>query len=138
MMSELDSIIRSFENLSKNISKIQKVENKLKALDKLQKNLDSFEVICRKYPELRIDELKETLLEALEKPNLTRAQRVAILAKNIEALANKGALNVRGPRDLEMIGLALILLPEPTGISDIIGLSFIAASLLLKKSKGRA
>ncbi len=136
-MSELDSIIRSFENLSRNISKVQEVENKLKALDKLQKNLDSFEAICRKYPELRIDELKEAFLEVLEKPNLTSAQRVVILAKNIEVLANKGALNVRGPKGLEMIGLALILFPEPTGISDIIGLSFIAASLLLKKSKGR-
>lgn len=137
-MSELDSIIKSFENLSKNISKIQEVENKLKALDKLQKNLDSFEAICRKYPELRIEELKEAFLDVLEKPNLTRAQRVAILAKNIETLANKGALNVKGPRDLEMIGLGLILFPEPTGISDVIGLSFIAAGLLLKKSKDRA
>lgn len=137
-MSELDSIIKSFENLSKNISKVQEFENSLKALDKLQKNLDSFEVICRKYPELRIDELKEAFLEVLEKPNLTRAQRVAILAEKIKVLANKGTLNVKGPRDLEAIGLAFILFPEPTGISDVIGLSFIAAGLLLRKSKGRA
>jgi hypothetical protein len=135
-MSELDGIIRNFENLSKNLSKIQKLESKLKAIDKLQKNMEVFEGICRRYPELRIEELKDTFLEVLENPNLTRAQRVAILAKNIEVLANKGTLNVKGPKDLEMIGLALLLFPEPTGISDIIGLSFIAAGLLLRKFKG--
>lgn len=136
-MSELDDIVKSFDKLSKNLSKLQQVDTKLKALDKLQKNISCFEEICRRYPELRIDELKEAVLDALEKPNLTRAQKVAILAENIEVLAKKGALNVRGPRDLEMIGLALLLFPEPTGISDILGLAFIAAGLLLKKSKGR-
>jgi len=135
-MSELDGIIKSFENFSKNLSRIQELEGKLKAIDKLQKNMEIFEGICRRYPELRIEELKDAFLEVLKNPNLTRAQRVATLAKNIEILANKGALNVKGPKDLEMIGLALIILPEPTGISDIIGLSFIAAGLLLRKVKG--
>ncbi len=137
-MSELDGIIKSFEKLSKNLSRIQEFESKLKAIDKLQKNMEIFEGICRRYPELRIEELKDAFLEVLENPSLTRAQRVAILAKNIETLASKGALNVRGPKDLEAIGLALIVLPEPTGISDIIGLSFIAAGLLLRRSKLRA
>jgi len=135
-MSELDGIIKSFENFSKNLSRIQELEGKLKAIDKLQKNMEIFEGICRRYPELRIEELKDAFLEVLKNPNLTRAQRVATLAKNIEILANKGALNVKGPKDLEMIGLALLILPEPTGISDIIGLSFIAAGLLLRKVKG--
>jgi hypothetical protein len=135
-MSELDGIIKSFEKLSKNLSRIQEFESKLKAIDKLQKNMEIFEGICRRYPELRIEELKDTFLEVLENPSLTHAQRVAILAKNIETLASKGTLNVRGPKDLEMIGLALLLFPEPTGISDIIGLSFIAAGLLLRKVKG--
>jgi hypothetical protein len=127
-MSELGGIIKSFEKLSKNLSRIQEFESKLKAIDKLQKNMEIFEGICRRYTELRIEEL--------ENPSLTHAQRVAILAKNIETLASKGTLNVRGPKDLEMIGLALLLFPEPTGISDIIGLSFIAAGLLLRKVKG--
>ncbi|MEM1569418.1 MAG: hypothetical protein QXL27_05010 [Candidatus Bathyarchaeia archaeon] len=137
-MSEFDDIVKSFENLSKSLNRLQEIDNKLKTLDKLQRNISSFEEICRRYPELRIDELKEAVLDALEKPNLTRAQRVVILAKNVEVLAKKGALNVRGPRDLEVIGLALLLFPEPTGISDVIGLAFIAAGLLLKKSKGRS
>ena len=135
-MSELDGIIKSFEKLSKNLSRIQEFESKLKAIDKLQKNMEIFEGICRRYPELRIEELKDTFLEVLENPSLTHAQRVAILAKNIETLASKGTLNVRGPKDLEMIGLALLLFPEPTGVSDIIGLSFIATGLLLRKVKG--
>lgn len=136
-MNEFDDIIKSFEKFSKNLSKIESVESKLKVLDKFQKNLACFEEICRKYPELRIDELKEVILDVLERHDLTRAQKVAILAKNIELLTSKGSLNVKGPKDLEMIGLALLFFPEPTGISDVIGLAFIAAGLLLKKSKGR-
>ncbi|MCD6443978.1 hypothetical protein J7L70_03115 [Candidatus Bathyarchaeota archaeon] len=134
-MSDIDLVVRNIEHLTVSLSKLSKLNERLKALDRLQTRLIGLETVFSKYPELNIDEVKDALVKVLENPRLTNAQRVAVLAKNIETFRRKGFLKTRRDRDLVKLGLMILMLPEPTPVTALIGLSLVAAGMMHKNMR---
>lgn len=131
-MNDVDHLAGNIKHLTSNLSKLFALDARLKALDRLQTRLTELETFFLKYPELNIDEFKNAVVKVLEDPKLTNAQRVALLARNIEASRRRDALKTRRDEDLVKLGLMLLMIPEPTQISDLIGLSLIAAGVIHK------
>lgn len=129
-MNDIDHVARSIENLTSSLFKLSELDERLKALDRVQTRLKGLETFFSNYPELNVDEVKNALVKVLEDPRLTNAQRVALLAKNIKALRRRGIVKTRRDRGLVKLGLMILMIPEPTPVTALIGLSLIAAGMM--------
>ncbi len=111
------------------------LEARLARLEALQTNIGKLETSLASLHPMEVTEFRNAVFDVLKDPRLDRAHKVAEITNRMEALKKKGVLEVKDHRDLVGLGLLLIAFPEPTLISDALGLGLIAVGLLLQKTR---
>ncbi|MEM3046910.1 MAG: hypothetical protein QW057_07515 [Candidatus Bathyarchaeia archaeon] len=139
-MADLDEVISHLERLSRLEARLHtpELERRLAQAERLDASLRKLEAAMLSHPRAEILELRATMMEVLKDPTMDRAQKAAAIARRIEVLKKRGVIDIKSHRDLVGLGLLLIAVPEPTMISDVIGLCMIAAGMLLEAERRRS
>jgi len=136
-MSDVDELISHLERLSRLEARLprRELDMKLARVERLDASLRKLEAAMSLHPRAELLELRAALMDVLKDPRMDRAQKAAEIARRVEALKKKGAIDVKSHRDLVGLGLLLIAIPEPTMISDVIGLCMVAAGMMLEAER---
>lgn len=137
--SDVEETIAYLERLSRLQTRLQTPEltARMDRIEKLDESLRKLQAAMSLHPRAEVVELRAAMMDVLRDPRLDRAQKAAAIAQQIEVLKEKGVINVTSHRDLVGLGLLLIAIPEPTMISDVIGLCMVAAGMMLEAKKKR-
>ena len=136
-MRDVEEAVSYLERLSRLEARLHhpELDARLTRIEGLDSSLRKLEAAMSLHPRAEVLELREALMDVLKDPRMDRAQKATEIARRIEMLKKKGVINVRGNRDLVGLGLLLIAIPEPTMISDVIGLCMVAAGMMLEAEK---
>ncbi len=139
-MSDVEEMISRLERLSRLEAKLHHAEldAKLERIESLGSSLKKLEAAMSLHPRAEVLELRTAMMQVLKDPRMDRAQKAAAIAQQIEALKKKGVIDVKSHRDLVGLGLLLIAIPEPTMLSDVVGLCMVAAGMMLEAEKRRS
>jgi hypothetical protein len=106
-----------------------------KTLNRLQEVMEKLDILVSKESMARIAEFRESILSVARDPRLDKAHKVARMASQIEMLEKEGVIKLKEQTGLMSLGMLLIAIPEPTMVSDVLGLMLVAMAIVLQKRK---
>lgn|GEM_PF-5225882 len=136
-MSQWDHALSSIERTYH----LMEIRNKLidgmdqKTLNRLQEVMEKLDILVSKESMARIAEFRESILSVARDPRLDKAHKVARMASQIEMLEKEGVIKLKEQTGLMSLGMLLIAIPEPTMVSDVLGLMLVAMAIVLQKRK---
>ncbi|MEM3018960.1 MAG: hypothetical protein QXO92_01770 [Candidatus Bathyarchaeia archaeon] len=107
----------------------------LRSLDRLHEAMEKLDIFVTRQNLARIAEFRASILSVARDPRLDKAQKVAQMASQIEMLEKEGIIKIKEQRSLIGLGMLLIAIPEPTMVSDVLGLMLVAMGMVLEKRR---
>ncbi|MBS7609332.1 hypothetical protein KEJ36_00795 [Candidatus Bathyarchaeota archaeon] len=138
-LSQLDHAISNMERTYRLMEMRNKwiEEMDLRSLDRLQEAMEKLDIFVTRQNLARIAEFRASILSVARDPRLNKAQKVVQMASQIEMLEKEGVIKIKEQTSLISLGMLLIAIPEPTMVSDVLGLMLVAMGMVLEKRRRR-